>query len=198
MSEVTITPLLGPVALPFLGELAELRIAVFREYPYLYDGSREYEERYLRGYAQSPRALVVLARDGERVVGAATAVPLVEHGDEVVPVFEAAGIAPSDVYYFGESVLRVEYRGRGVGHAFFDAREAAARAGGFRIATFCAVDRGADHPARPAGYVPHDAFWTKRGYVKRPDLVARFSWKDLGAAAETEKPMVFWIRELSA
>ncbi len=196
MSGVTITSLQGEAALPYLRDLAELRIAVFREYPYLYDGTSEYEERYLRGYARSPRASIVLARDGERVVGAATAVPLIEHGEEVVPALVAAGFAPRDIYYFGESVLRAEYRGRGIGHAFFDAREAAARAGGFRVAAFCAVDRGQNHPARPADYVPHDAFWQRRGYAKREDIVARFSWRDLGEARETEKPMIFWLREL--
>ena len=198
MNEVTITPLQGAAAAPYLGDLAALRIAVFREYPYLYDGTRAYEEHYLRGYAQSPRALIVLARDGERVVGAATAVPLTEHGEDVVPALAAAGFEPSEVYYFGESVLRAEYRGRGIGHAFFDAREAAARAGGFRVAAFCAVDRGPNHPARPSDYVPLDAFWQRRGYAKRPEIVAQFSWRDLGDARETEKPMIFWLRELRA
>jgi len=187
----------GEAARPFFGDLAALRIEVFREFPYLYEGTLDYEQRYLRSYADSQRSVVVIARDGERVVGASTAMPLTEHGEEVAPALAQAGIDPERVYYFGESVLRAAYRGRGVGHAFFDHREAAARQHGFGIASFCAVVRPKDHPLRPTDYVPHDAFWTKRGYTKREDIVASFAWRDLGQPEETRKPMVFWVKELS-
>jgi GNAT superfamily N-acetyltransferase len=181
----------------YLDDLAALRIEVFREYPYLYEGSRSYEQSYLRAYAASPRSVVVLARDADKVVGAATAMPLEEHAEEVAPALAAAGFDPARCYYFGESVLRAKYRGRGLGHAFFDGREAAARQHGFSIATFCAVERPLNHPRKPADYVPHDVFWNKRGYVKRPDIVASFSWRDLDEAEQSAKPMLFWIKELA-
>ncbi len=59
-----------------LPDLARLRIAVFRDFPYLYEGTQAYEENYLRTYAEAPDSVVVGAFDGERVVGAATALPL--------------------------------------------------------------------------------------------------------------------------
>src|SRR3712207_8363574 len=59
---------------------------------------------------------------------------------------------PEAVYYFGESVLLPAYRRRGIGHAFFDAREQAALEYGFRIAAFCAVERPADDPRMPPDY----------------------------------------------
>lgn len=43
--------------------------------------------------------------------------------------------------------------------------------------------------------MPHDDFWRKRGYVRRPDIRTTFAWRDLGDADETAKPMVFWIKE---
>ncbi|HKU42342.1 MAG TPA: GNAT family N-acetyltransferase [Polyangiales bacterium] len=194
---VEVEPVSGAQIEPYLDALAALRIEVFREYPYLYDGTLDYERRYLRGYAASPRSVVVLARDGEAVVGAATAMPLRDHGEDVVPALEAAGFDPARVYYFGESVLRASYRGRGIGHAFFDHREAAARRHGFSIATFCAVQRPPDHPRKPAGYVSHDAFWRKRGFEPRPDIVASFEWQDLDESSESPKPMLFWVKELA-
>src|ERR1044071_5500516 len=69
----------------YLAALAALRIGVFREYPYLYEGSPAYEHEYLASYAGSPASLVVVACDGDRVVGAATALPLTLHSDDVVP-----------------------------------------------------------------------------------------------------------------
>jgi len=48
---------------PHLDAVAELRIAVFRDWPYLYAGDREYEKNYLATYAQSPESLFVLAFD---------------------------------------------------------------------------------------------------------------------------------------
>ena len=44
-------------------DLARLRIAIFREFPYLYDGSLDYETDYLKLYATTPGAIVVTARD---------------------------------------------------------------------------------------------------------------------------------------
>lgn len=181
----------------YLPSLAQLRIDVFREFPYLYVGSLEYERQYLQHYAASPQSVVVLARDDERIVGAATAMPLGLHGDDVAPAMIAAGYDPDRVFYFGESVLDPAYRGRGIGNAFFVEREAAARAGGFTTAAFCAVVRAVDHPRRPADYRPLDPLWTKHGFVRRPDIVTAFSWQDLDEPSESAKQMMFWTKELA-
>ncbi len=181
---------------PLLDALADLRIRVFRAFPYLYDGDRDYEANYLRTYVESPKAVVVGAWDGGRLVGAATGTPLEDHADEFGAPFAAAGIPLEEVFYCAESVLLPEYRGQGAGHAFFDHRESHARALGRRRAAFCAVVRPADHPARPADYAPLDPFWKKRGYAPMEGGLAHFSWKDIGEAAETEKPMQFWLRTL--
>jgi len=179
-----------------LDALAALRMRVFREYPYLYDGSVDYERRYLAGYARSPHALVVLALDGEVVVGASTALPAVEHSDEIAPALARGALDPAEVFYFGESVLEPAHRGRGMGDAFFVERERQARERGYRVAAFCAVERPVDHPARPTDYRPPGGLWRRHGFVRRADMVAELSWRDLGDARETAKPMVFWVKEL--
>jgi GNAT superfamily N-acetyltransferase len=131
-----------------------------------------------------------------RVVGASTALPLARCEPELQAPFRAIGLPIGQVYYFGESVLEPAYRGRGLGHAFFDGRERRARALGYTLATFCAVERPSDHPRRPAGYRPLDGFWAKRRYVQRRDLRAEFTWRDLDETAASAKPMVFWLRQL--
>jgi GNAT superfamily N-acetyltransferase len=185
----------GAQIMPCLEELAQLRIRVFREFPYLYDGSLDYEKKYLRAYINSPRSLVFLIRDGGRAVGATTAQPLADADPEFQQAFVKQGMKLEDVYYFGESVLLPEYRGRGFGHRFFDERETHARALGFPVTTFCAVARDNQHPLRPADYVPHDVFWTKRGYTRAEGLACTYRWKDIDQPEQTDKLMQFWIRK---
>lgn len=179
-----------------LDDVAGLRIAVFRDWPYLYDGDQAYERAYLEAYRNSDRAILVGAFDGETLVGASTGAPLGEHADDFAAAFDGQGYDLDDVFYCAESVLLSRYRGQGVGHRFFDLREAHARALGFGFSAFCAVQRPADHPNRPAGYRPLDAFWRARGYAPLAGAVAQFSWKDLGQDSETRKPLQFWIRAL--
>lgn len=179
-----------------LDDVARLRMAVFRDWPYLYDGDLEYERRYLEVYRSSPAAVLVGAFEGSRLVGAATGTPMEDHAADFAKPFAATGLDLHDVFYCAESVLLPDYRGQGAGHRFFDLREAHARRLGRRHVAFCAVMRPPDHPLRPAGYRPLDAFWRARGYEPRPDVVARFSWKDIDSAEETEKPLMFWMRAL--
>ncbi len=193
---ISIQPLSGADITPYLDSLATLRIQVFRDWPYLYDGSLDYERDYLQQYARSPQSLFVLARAGEQIVGAATGLPLLDAEEDFQAPFRDAGFDMASIFYFGESVLDPAWRGRGIGHAFFDEREAFARDQGYATTAFCAVVRPADHPARPAGYRPLDDFWRKRGYRPVDGLLTHFPWLDLGDNTETSKPMQFWLREL--
>ena len=178
-----------------LDDVARLRIAVFRDWPYLYDGDLAYERDYLRAYL-SPGAVVVAALDAGRIVGAATGAPMADHADDFAAAFAGRPERLSDIFYCAESVLLPDYRGRGLGHAFFDARETHARALCHRYTAFCSVIRPTDHPARPADYRPLDGFWRKRGYAPLPGVIAQFKWRDLGDAAQTDKQLQFWMRAL--
>lgn len=191
-----VEPLAGAALDAALDAVADLRIGVFRAWPYLYDGDRAYERRYLEVYRHSPGAILVGAFDGDRLVGAATGTPMEDHAADFAAAFSGSGMPLTDIFYCAESVLLPAYRGHGIGHRFFDLREAHARALGRSRAAFCGVVRPADHPARPADYRPLDPFWRKRGYAPVPGAVAYFGWKDIGEAAETKKPMQFWMRRL--
>ena len=177
-------------------DVAQLRITVFRDWPYLYDGDLDYEARYLSPYVDSDRALIVGAFDGGQLVGASTGAPLTDHAADFAAAFDGTGLDLSEIFYCAESVLLPDYRGQGIGHGFFDAREAHARRLGFRKVCFCGVERPEDHPARPTSYRTLDGFWTKRGYRPLSGVVAQFSWKDVGDKEETSKPLQFWMRSL--
>ncbi|MGX9719462.1 GNAT family N-acetyltransferase [Stenotrophomonas acidaminiphila] len=191
-----VTALRGPDLLPVLDDVARLRIRVFNDWPYLYQGSLDYERDYLAAYAATPDAVCVVARAGDEVVGASTGLPLLDDGPAFRQPFEAAGIDPARVFYFGESVLLPAWRGRGIGHAFFDARETHARAlGRFAMTAFCAVDRAGDDPRRPPGHRDNDVFWRRRGYARQPGMTMHLRWEEVGRG-EVSHPLTFWTRAL--
>lgn len=195
---VTFALLVGDAMSPHLPALAQLRISVFREWPYLYAGSLSYEATYLERYARSPRSLLVLASCAGEVVGASTAMPLSEESEEVRRPFEHVPWPIASALYLGESVLLPAFRGRGVGARFFLEREAHAARLGLPVTTFCAVERPETHPARPSDYVPLHDFWRRRGYERRAELRTEFSWTDVGDSESTRKPLVFWVKGDSA
>ena len=187
----------GPEIASVFDELAALRIAVFRDYPYLYEGTVSYEKDYLKTYAQSERAFLFAVYNQQKMVGATTCIPLRDETADIRRPFEEAGFDIDRIFYFGESILLPEFRGMGLGHRFFDEREEHARSFGiFKMSCFCSVEREENHPAKPADYRSNDAFWTKRGYKKDPSLRSSFEWPDLGEVSSTPKPMVYWIRAL--
>ena len=187
----------GDDILTVLPDLARLRIAVFRDWPYLYDGTLEYEEEYLDKLAKAKGAVCVIARDGDLIVGASTGAPMIEHADEFGDPFTKAGYDISKIFYCGESVLLKSHRGHGLGHIFFEKREEQAhKLGGFTHSTFCRVIRPDDHPLKPSDYIPLDGFWTKRGYAPVEGLTATYSWKDIDQKDETVHHMQFWMKKL--
>ena len=188
----------GAALVPLVHALARLRVEVFRAWPYLYDGDAAYEAEYMRVYLDSPRAAIIVAWDGDAPVGASTCLPLADETEAVRAPFVAHGIDPSRVFYFGESVLLPAYRGTGAGVAFFARREAHARSWGtFDYAAFCGVRRDPDDPRRPAGAVPLDAFWRRRGFTPVPHITCTMHWREIGDTDETPHTLGFWMKSLS-
>jgi len=192
----TVRALSGDAIQPWLESVAQLRMTVFRDWPYLYAGDVDYERAYLQAYARSTRSVFVLAFDGDTVVGAATGLPLADDDAAFQTPFVDQDVAVDRVFYFGESVLLPQWRGRGIGHRFFDLREAHARAlGGFDMTAFASVDRAGDDPRRPPGHRDNDVFWHKRGYVRQPGMTMLLRWDELDAG-EVLHPLTFWTRPL--
>ena len=198
-NSISIQAFTGDAILPYINELARLRIKVFRDFPYLYDGDMEYESKYLLTYIKHPDSVVVIACDGKNVIGASTGIPLKYEKPEIKQPFIENMLDPADIFYFGESVLHSNYRGQGFGVRFFHEREAhAQRVGQFKHYAFCAVERPANHPRRPKDYVPLNQFWNNRGYFKQAKLRTTMKWKDIDESSESPKPMVFWLKSVES
>ncbi|MDZ5603440.1 GNAT family N-acetyltransferase [Pseudomonas sp. RP23018S] len=189
----------GAAIAPYIDDLARLRLTVFREFPYLYDGTLEYETDYLAHYARSGRSLLVLALEDGRVVGASTGLPLVDQAAEFQQPFLEQGRDPNSVYYFGESLVLPEYRNQGLGVRFFIERESYAhKLAEFDYCAFCAVERPSGHPLRPSDYKPLQGFWRNRGFLHEPSLRTRYAWRDLDESQASDKIMSFWLKALPA
>lgn len=198
MHNLHIQKLIGSEIHPFISELAALRITIFKEYPYLYDGQLDYEKKYLQTYLDSQRATLILVTDPKenKIVGVSTAIPLVDETLEVQLPFLNADMDISNIFYFGESVLLPAYRGKSVYRHFFLEREKAAREYGSKLAVFCGVNREDNHPLKPTDYKPLDKVWQSFGFKKQGHLHTQYEWKDLTEATPPFKPMIFWLKIL--
>jgi GNAT superfamily N-acetyltransferase len=181
----------------YIPDLARLRITVFREYPYLYDGTEAYEQDYLQTYMASGSAMAVLAFDGSQVIGASTGIPMADETAEFKQPFMDKGIDLETLFYCGESVLLPRYRGKGIYKQFFSGREDYARSlGSIEKSCFCAIVRPDNHPLKPEGYTSLNAIWKHFGYQSIANLITYYPWKDIDQMEITQHPMMFWVKSL--
>jgi len=187
----------GSEAKKYVNELAKLRIAVFREFPYLYDGDLDYEKRYLDTYFKCEQSLVILCFDGNALVGASTCIPMSEEEESFKRPFLEKGYDPDEILYFGESILLSEYRGHGIGKKFMAFREGHARKLHKELCVFCAVVRAKDDPRKPSLYRSPESLWKSQGYREMEGVATQYSWKQIDEASESLKLMQFWAKHLS-
>lgn len=194
---IKICTFIGPVMRAYLPGIARLRIEVFRDYPYLYETNAQYETEYLRKYSNCKEAVVVIVFDGSEIIGASSGLPLEAETDELKRSFMERDIDLSTYYYFAESILLKKYRGRGIGHHFFQERERhVQKLQKYQHICFSCVVRPEDDPRKPTDYIPLDDFWKKRGYVKQLDMVSEMLWPDIGEEKSSSKQIAFWIKDL--
>ncbi len=182
---------------PYIHQLGALRIEVFREFPYLYDGNIEYEENYLSTYLNSEESITVLILNNGEVIGASTGLPLSDETEEFKNPFHEKGFDTDTIFYCGESILKKPYRGRGIYSVFMKEREDYARKlGRFNSICFCAVKRPVNHHLKPKNYYPLDEVWKNYGYQKKPELRTTYFWKDINEKEESAKMMEYWMKPL--
>lgn len=187
-----ITVLRGSEILPYLDQVAKLRIDIFREWPYLYEGDLKTEKNYLKVYADAKDSILVVAEEGNQVIGIAIGVPLNESIELVQDVFREKQVSMENRYYFADAILLKEYRGQNIGLTMIQKFEQAVgelkRYGeiyGFEIV------RDENDPRKPEGYRSLDPLWEKLGYGVIPGWEAHVEWLDVGDLEKTSHLMRF-------
>jgi hypothetical protein len=125
---LTIRTVFGAGINPFVSDIARLRISVFREFPYLYDGTEAYEQTYLKTYTQSPASIAVLVANDDELVGVSTGLPMADEETSFQQPFKNKEYTVDTIFYFGVSILLPEYRGRGIYNRFFGGERTAGKA----------------------------------------------------------------------
>jgi GNAT superfamily N-acetyltransferase len=195
---LVVRSVVGEAIASCLGDLAQLRATMLRDWPYLYDGDVASQAQHLQVYLESWRSIAILVSDGDRLVGASIGLPLGDADKSLRRAFIAAGRELDRTFHFGGSMLLPAYRGRGLGHRFFDERESHARAlGGFELTTFRTVERAADDPRRPPFGRSVEPFLLKRGYRRCEDLAVATACNEAhSGGGQTPQKFATWSRPL--
>ncbi len=192
MAEITV--LRGKEIVPVIPDIARLRIEVFAEWPYRYDGEMKYEMKYLNKFASSEEAICVVAKEGDAIIGVSTGVPLADEDEKIRNAFTARGYDVGDVFYLSETVLKKEFRGQGIGRLLAEKRmEEVLKNPQFTVLSFANVVR---ENVPENSYKDLSSSQKKMGFVCDPDLIVWFDWKDIGDEEESAKPLVFWVKDL--
>lgn len=180
-----------------LDSLASLRLEIFREYPYLYDGRREDEIANLRSYAEAPDACVILAYDECAVVGAATGMPFIHEGEQMQAAIAVSQYSAEKLYYVGELLFYRAYRNKGLGLQLLGQLEQHIRSlGRYRHLVCATVERPAAHSLQPDGYVPITRFLARTGFDLIPGVTTSFAWRETDGVRR-DHLMQFWVKELN-
>jgi GNAT superfamily N-acetyltransferase len=180
-----------------LNSLATLRLEIFREYPYLYDGRLEDELEYLKSYAEAPDACVILAHDEGTVAGAATGMPFIHEGAQMLDAIAGSQYSVENLYYVGELLFYPAYRNKGLGLQLLGHMEQHIRSlGRYRQLVCATVDRTEAHPLKPDGYLPIKRFLARTGFDLMPGVTTSFSWIETDGVRR-DHPMQFWVKELN-
>jgi GNAT superfamily N-acetyltransferase len=197
LTDIHVRAFVGPALKTYLHSVAKLRCSVLREYPYLAEPDLFRETNYLRKLASCKESIGVLVFDNTTIIGASFGIPLTML-DEFKKPFTEKQLDPNNYYFFSESTLLKNYRGRGIGHHLFDMREAHVRhLKKYKHICFCMPISLEKDPRRPTDDMPLNDFWRKRGYVHYPDIRCQVFWKKIGESEPSENTMTFWIKDLT-
>ncbi len=197
MTDIHVRSFSGAGIKPYIHSIAKLRCEVLRDYPYFEEPDLPGTTQYLKTISSCKEALAVLIFDNTTLVGVSLGYPCALEQSELHRLLKEKELPLQAFYFFGESVLLKPYRGRGIGHHFFDAREAhVAHLPTFKHILFCTPSQIESTTGRPSDFVPLHDFWRKRGYVHHPEMHILLPRKRMGEELPQELSLTCWIKDL--
>ena len=194
---ISIEVLKGPEVIPYLQKVAQLRIEFYRNYPYLYEGNLTDEETYLSMYAKSKDSLLVIAKNGDDVVGAVTGIPMLETKKENKWLYTQKQTPDEHIFYLGELVLSQDYQNSTLQEMLYLQLENAVKGlEKYSILAVCEIERSPEDTKKPVSAFSSEVLWAGRGFIKQPELYTTNAWKDVGDLEKSDHHLFFWYKAL--
>jgi len=198
MSDIKIVAFTGREIDAVIPKLADLRIEIFAEYPFLYEGSLEDEKQHIKKFFAMEDAIVVAAFDQDKIVGISTAYPFIYEKESFQKLFLKHQRAPQEYFIIGEVALQKQYRRLGIGKKILQEIEAyAQKLNSYKYFCLYTFVRSPEDPRRPSDYYPETIFWKNRGFVEHPELHATVAYREIGESKKTPKKIRFWTKDIN-
>lgn len=179
-----------------INTIAALRILIFKEYPYLYDGDIQTEMDYLKSYSKSKNSVLIIVKDKQKVIGAVIGIPLAEADEIILPPF-AQNQSIHSIFYLGEILLLKEYRGKGIGYQMYRMFEDLVRQKKqYHKIAIAEVIRDQHDPRKPKNYISVHKLLERLGYVKHPEMVILASYKEVDSTGKIPHSLVYSFKDL--
>ncbi|MBM3633215.1 MAG: GNAT family N-acetyltransferase [Alphaproteobacteria bacterium] len=190
----------GTETAPYIRALADMRLETFYEFPYLYVGKLEDELAYTQLYTLTPHGILVIAFEGETIVGLYSGLPLDTPGSMMKvwsDKLKEEGIILENCFYAGELIVKPAFQNKGIGSQLMKRllREVDER--GFREIMGVTAIRPLNHPLRPQKYFDTDTIWGKYGLVKS-SIILTGAWltrQSDGTAKVEDNQLACWLRK---
>ena len=198
---VTVEIYVGKDSADYIEAVSRLRIQIFKEYPYLYEGELDYERRYMQGYTSDDKAMIAIARVDGILAGVSTGIPLVSDSEivsDAKKVFSQENIDIGDFYYYGEVIVLPEFRGQGITTKLYSSQNDLIKTWGFKHVCILTVLIYEHHPLKPLTYRSPDGMWQHLGFF-RNKLSVDYHWPTIqpdSSVKDVSNTLEFWTMPL--
>jgi GNAT superfamily N-acetyltransferase len=187
----------GESIIPYVKDIADLSVRIYKEYPYLYEGTEEEYLPFIEHYTQFNEGIACILFDSAKPIGVAIGMPMNEMREKYKDPFVNARPQEScdEVFYLGEVLLLKAHRGQGLGKKMYLELERKIQENKImKKVCFCKIDETKRDPLMPNGYKPLDGFWKKLGFHKCEDIRVTVYWCNVNEESESPHEMVYWLK----
>lgn len=190
---------LGNEARRYSQQMARVYINMFKEFPYLYEGSIvECEKNYLEGYFISNLSRILLLFKNERVVGVSVSLPVDEVKEtKIKSTFLKKQLDTSKYFYIGGTVIEEPFRSLELIRTISKYHETHAKNNGYSQLVFVTVKRNPFHPSQTVNYRTLEPIWQHLGYSLVEGIEVKDKWKQADTHQEEENTLHIWTKAVN-
>lgn len=197
---LSVKTLRGKSIAPYLHNITDLCVQIYKEYPYLYEGTSEEYFPFIEYYAQSENGIACLLFDKDRPVGVAIGMPINEMREKYKGPFMNARPHENlgEIFYLGEYLLLKDYRGKGLGkEIYLEFERSVKKNQNMKKICFCKIDESNQTNLEIENYKPLDGFWVKNGFKKCDDITVSVDWQNVGELNDSPHILIYWLKPFS-